>query len=344
MDSSPRASTSILVAGIFAILCGVIGLFSSLSALIIFSSLHVVQSAPFPAGMRPVIYGVWIIALLCALFIIFTGIQVMRLRSWARVSMLVIAGCMLFFGLVGIMVMLVSAFVSIPMQPTVPQGLLFGVLAVTYGIPAAISVWWLILFTRRSVVAQFQAQAVIEPPRPPSPLSVFNNAACPLAVRIVGWYLGSFIVVIPFIPFLPKSAPAILLGHVFFGPAAAAIYLLNFAIISIPGIGLLLLKRSSYPLTFASQILACANAVFSTLSPSYESSVRAMFEKMNMPEIPASTEQLLHYSRYFSLIGLVFPVAILVTLWIFRQKFYEAADRASQKPLAPPATPTMTTT
>ncbi len=324
MNSSPRASTSIIVAGISAILCGVIGAFSTLSALILFSTSGITQSAPFPAGMRPVLYGVWIITLLCALFVVVTGIQVMRLRNWARISMLVVAGCFLFFGLMGIVVMFVSALVSIPMEPTVPRGLLLAVLAVTYGIPTAISVWWLIIFTRRSAVAQFHALAAIEPPRPASSLSLFNNPDCPLAVRIIGWYLGSFALVIPFIPFLPKSAPAILFGHVFFGPAAASIYFFNFAIVSIPGIGLLLLKRWSYPLTFFSQLLACANAVYSTLSPSYQSTVRAMFEKMNLPEIPSYTEQMLGYSRYFSLIGLVFPAAILVTLFVSRQKFYEA--------------------
>jgi hypothetical protein len=340
MDSSPRASTAILVAGIFAILGGIIGTFSSLASLILFST-GLGISVPFPAAMRPILYATWLITLLCALFVVVTGIQVIRLRNWARVSMLVIAGCLLFFGLVGIVVTFVSVFVAIPAQPAVPQGLLLTVLAITYGIPAAISVWWLILFTRRSVVVQFQAQSALEPQRPRSSLSVFNNPECPLGVRIVGWYLGSFIVVIPFIPFMPKSVPAVLFGYVFFGAAAAAIYLFNFAIISIPGIGLLLLKRWSYPLTYASQVLAGVNAVFSTLSPSYESSVRAMFEKMNMPEIPAYTEQMLHYSRYFSLIGLVFPVAILVTLSVFRQKFYEAADRASQNATASPSTPSL---
>jgi hypothetical protein len=340
MDSSPRASTAILVAGIFAILGGIIGTFSSLASLILFST-GLGISVPFPAAMRPILYATWLITLLCALFVVVTGIQVIRLRNWARVSMLVIAGCLLFFGLVGIVVTFVSVFVAIPAQPAVPQGLLLTVLAITYGIPAAISVWWLILFTRRSVIVQFQAQSALEPQRPRSSLSVFNNPECPLGVRIVGWYLGSFIVVIPFIPFMPKSVPAVLFGYVFFGAAAAAIYLFNFAIISIPGIGLLLLKRWSYPLTYASQVLAGVNAVFSTLSPSYESGVRAMFEKMNMPEIPAYTEQMLHYSRYFSLIGLVFPVAILVTLSVFRQKFYEAADRASQNATASPSTPSL---
>jgi hypothetical protein len=169
-------------------------------------------------------------------------------------------------------------------------------------------------------------------------MAVFNNPECPLAVRIVGWYLGSFVTVIPFIPFLPGSIPAIYFGKVFFGPAAIAVYALNFALISIPGIGLLLLKRWSYPLTIASQLLASANAVYSTLSPSYEANVRTIFDKMSIPNLPSDAAQMLHYSRYFSLIGLLIPIAIFVTLWVARRKFYEAADRASQTSIpAPPA-------
>jgi hypothetical protein len=151
-------------------------------------------------------------------------------------------------------------------------------------------------------------------------------------------YLNTFILVIPFIPFLPSSVPAMYFGKVFFGPAALGVYAFNFALISIPGIGLLLLKRWSYPLTIASQLLASINAIFTTSSPSYEASVRAVFEKMNILNFPSNTQQMLHYSRYFNLIGLLIPIAIVVTLFIARGKFYEAANRAAQGSL--PTTPT----
>jgi hypothetical protein len=331
MPSTLRASTSIIVAGIFAILGGVLGVFFPLLAMLVFSTgVGVSAPVPFPTALRPFLYGVWIFLILCALFVIAVGIQVIRLRNWARISLLVIAGLMLFFGVMGIVVMFVTLFVSIPADPRVSQRFLAAILAVIYGIPAAVSIWWLILFTRSSVVAQFQASAALEPPRQPSAMAVFNNPECPLAIRIVGWYLGSFVVVIPFIPFLPGSVPAIFFGKVFFGPVAIAVYALNFALISIPGIGLLLLKRWSYPITIASQLLASANAIYTTLSPSYEANVRTVFGKMSIPNLPSDTEQMLHYSRYFSLIGLLIPIAIVVTLLVRRRKFYEAADRAAQ--------------
>jgi hypothetical protein len=338
MPSAPRASTSIIVAGIFAILGGALGAFSSLASLILFSfSQHFAVSPALPDYIRPVLIFFWMFLLLCAFFVVVVGIQVIRLRNWARISLLTIAGLMLFFGLMGIAVIFVTLFVSMPADPRVSQGFLAAILAVIYGIPTAVSIWWLILFTRRSVAAQFQASAALEPPRSPSAMAVFNNPECPLAVRIVGWYLGSFVIVIPFIPFLPNSIPAPYFGHVLLGPAAIAIYIVNFALISIPGIGLLLLKRWSYPLTIASQILAGANAIGTTLSPSYDANVRATFEKMGIPNLHASTEQMLHYSRYFSLIGLLVPLAIVVTLLVTRRKFYEATNRASQLAATPPS-------
>jgi hypothetical protein len=338
MPSVLRASTSIIVAGIFAILGGVLGVFFSLVSLFVFFfSPHFAVRAPLPEYMRPALIFFWIFLLVCAFFVVVVGIQVIRLRNWARISLLVIAGLMLFFGLMGMVVIFVTLLVSTPADPRVSQGLLAAILAVIYGIPTAVSIWWLILFTRRSVFSQFQTSAALQPPRPPSAMAVFNNPQCPLAIRIVGWYLGSFVLVIPFMPFLPSSIPAVYFGKVFSGPAAIAVYALNFALISIPGIGLLLLKGWSYPLTIASQLLLSANAVYTTLSPSYEANVRAIFEKMSIPNLPTNTEQMLHYSRYFSLIGLLIPIAILITLLAARHKFYEAADRASQPPKETPS-------
>src|ERR1700739_900417 len=298
MSSRPRASNSVMVAGIFAILGGVLGFFFPLAALIMFSSTGLGVSAPFPVAIRALLSGGWIFLLLCAIFVVVAGVQVIRLRNWARISLLTIAGLMLFFGLMGIVVIFVTLFVSTPADPRISQGFLAAVLAVIYGIPTAVSIWWLILFTRRSVGAQFQPPAALEPPPPPSAMAVFNNPECPLAIRIVGWYLGSFLVLIPFIPFLPGSVPALYFGHMFFGPAAIATYILNFALISIPGIGLLLLKRWSHSLTIASQVLAGANAIYTTLSPSYEANIRSLFEKMNVPTLPSDADQMLRYSRY----------------------------------------------
>jgi hypothetical protein len=93
----------------------------------------------------------------------------------------------------------------------------------------------------------------------------------------------------------------------------------------IPGFGLLLLKRWSYPLTIASQLLVCANGLAATFSPTYTEMVRSALAGMNLPEFPATAEQLLNYSRYFNLLSITIPIAILITLLVVRRHFFAAA-------------------
>src|SRR4029077_12986492 len=102
MPSTPRASASIIVAGIFAIFGGALGVFFPLLAALITLSTGAGAGVPFPAALRPFLYGVWTVLILCALFLVVIGIQVIRLRNWARISLLVIAGLMLCFGVMGI--------------------------------------------------------------------------------------------------------------------------------------------------------------------------------------------------------------------------------------------------
>lgn len=331
MPVTERASSSILVAGVFAIVGGVLGMFFALTALILFSTVPVTGSVPLPAVMRPILYGTWVFLSVCGIFVAVTGIQVIRLRNWARISLLIIAGCLLFFGAMGIVVIVVAVFSSAPLDPRISQQLLLFILTIIYGVPIAISLWWLILFTRPSVVTQFRASAPLESPLPRTSFSVLNNPECPLAVRIVGWYLASFVLFLPLLPFLPIRLPAYFFGHLFRGQAANGIYFLNFVLLIITGSGLLMLKRWSYPLAYASQLLVCANGLSSAFSPSYEKIMQSVFSDMNLPSMASGMDQMMRFGRYASLFGLVIPVAILVTLFLSHHKFYEAAERASSR-------------
>jgi len=320
----PRASPSVLAAGIVAILSGACGFLLILFSIVFLDTASLSSARPIPPALRPILYGTWIFFLIGALFVLLVGIQVIRLRNWARVALIVIAGCMLFFGVIGIGIILFTIFVS-PIDPSVSKSVLATVLVFIYGIPVVIALWWLILFTRPSVTAQFQAATASAPPLPRS-ASILNNPQCPLAIRIVAWYLASFVLALPFLPFLPFHVPAFYFGHLFRGPAASFVLFLNFAILSITGIGLLLLKRWSYPLTIVSQLLFCVNGLFAALSPSFELMIRSVMADMNLPDLPYLSETMWRNMRYFNLLGLVVPVAIVVTLLLFRRSFYSAAN------------------
>ena len=325
MNSLRRASASIVAAAIFAILCGAVGALVTFAALLVSARSGFPPGATYPDFIRPFVFGIWIFFFLCALFVVVVGIQILRLRNWARISLLVVAGCLLFFGIIGIAIILLTRFVVALADPLVPNGLLAFVLSVIYGIPAAVSLWWLILFTRRSVVAQFQAAAELEAPALSATAHPFNNPQCPLAIRIIGWYLASFVFFLPFLPFLLGRVPAFFLGHVFRGPAALLLFTLNLALLFVPGFGLLLLKRWSYPLTIASQLFVCVNGISATFSPAFVAMLRTVLTPMNLPGISPSSQQILNYSRYFNLLSLVLPAAILITLFVVRRQFLAAA-------------------
>lgn len=123
------------------------------------------SGAVFPAWLTTFIVA------LCGLFLAFaawgiaTAISLYRLRSWARISILVIGGCVVFlssFSIVGLV-----AAITLP-QP-VPPGAdpahahsmqLIGRIALTvaallYTAVLGVGVWWLVYFNRRSVRAVF---------------------------------------------------------------------------------------------------------------------------------------------------------------------------------------------
>lgn len=331
----PSASPSVIAAGIVAIIGGAFSAFSILASFLFLtlSGFGLPSTTVLTPEMRPILYGTWIFFLLCSIFVVATGIGILRIRKWARIALLVIAGCMLFFGLIGIGVIFFTIFLA-PVEAGVSKAVLAAVLAFIYGIPILIALWWLILFTRPAITAQFQAAFAFAgpPPAGPSSRSFLNNPQCPLPVRIVAWYLASFLLVLPFLPFLPFRIPAFYFGHMFRGPAASLILFLNFALLGASGLGLLLLKRWSLPLTIAIQLLFCINGLYAALSPSFESMMRSAMQEMNLPDLPYFTQSMLTNMRYFNLLGLVIPIAIIITLLIARQSFHSAATAASVQP------------
>ena len=99
MDAArPRASTSVIAAGVAAIIGGAFTGVVILASLLIVTRVNVPSSgAAIPAALRPFIYGIWIFFLVCAVLVVAAGVGVIRLRNWARITLLIFAGCALFF-------------------------------------------------------------------------------------------------------------------------------------------------------------------------------------------------------------------------------------------------------
>jgi hypothetical protein len=198
-----------------------------------------------------------------------TAIGLIRLRRWARVCILVFSVFMvLTFGSGAI----VMAFLPLPSPPNVPPGLMTGIrigIVCIYGILALIGGWWLYLFNRAAVVAQFA-------PGPPP--------ARPLSVSMIAWFLvfgGVVCFVYTWLPF-----PAMLFGFMIKGWPAMTIYLLLALLQLWLGIGLLRLRPLSRVLTIGFFLLGALNSLAFALLPGFAA---RMTEAMG--SMPASMRQ-----------------------------------------------------
>lgn len=184
---------------------------------------------PYPRVAALVIAGVM---LALAAGGITTAVGLLRLRRWARVCILVASANMVFtFGLGAVLM----AVVPLPLFPGDSSGLRTGFrigIVGFYGILALTGGWWLYLFNRASVVAQFA-------PGPPP--------ARPLSVSAIAWLLlpgGVLCFVDMWFPF-----PAMLFSFSIAGWPAHAFYLLLGLLQLRLGIDLLRLRPLSRVLT-----------------------------------------------------------------------------------------------
>jgi hypothetical protein len=198
-----------------------------------------------------------------------TAIGLIRLRRWARVCILVFSVFMAFcFGSAAV----VMAFVPLPSPPNAPPGLMTGVrigIVCVYGLLTLIGGWWLYLFNRASVVAQFA-------PGPPP--------ARPLSVSMIAWLLlfgGVACFVNTWLPF-----PAMLFGFMITGWSAKAAYLVLSLLQLWLGVGLLRLRPLSRVLTIGFFALGALNGVSMAFLPG---AAARMMEAM--AALPASMRQ-----------------------------------------------------
>jgi hypothetical protein len=275
--SKTPASASVIVAAVFAILAGLITLL--MMSLGFFGILlGTTQDAvpELPAFVRSATLAFLAFLVCLSVFGIATGIGLILLRNWARISVLIWGGFSVFFGVLGIPIIL---FMSLPPPPDVPNlspasmqmARLF--LAFMYGIPLIVGLWWLILFNRKAVKAQFAGiagaldQTVPQKPRCPVPVAVLAGLYITAAAHIV------------ILPFLPFSMPLILFGHLFQGNIGTLFYALNCLVLAVVGVSLLKLKPWAYHLTMGLNLFWFASGIGTILHPNYFSQMASIIHR-----------------------------------------------------------------
>jgi len=202
-------------------------IFALLLAAVVVASPYIAppQSQPPNSGQLVIAGAAMFVAL--AGFGIWTSVGLFRLRSWARTSILVFAG---FLAACSVFSLLVAMAVPMPSEITAStEQVVRRTIAVMFGIPLAIAVWWLIQFNTQSTKTAF-ASPIAEP-----------GSRRPMSITVIAWL--SILGGVSGLYGLLTRTPTFLFGAIINGWIAAAIYAFYGAVSLYIGKGLLDLRE-----------------------------------------------------------------------------------------------------
>ncbi|MGD0442658.1 MAG: hypothetical protein ABSA39_01860 [Edaphobacter sp.] len=252
---------------------------------------------------------------------ILTVIGILRLRSWARYSILIIGGGLAVIGcFAALFTVLGRTMMSrLPtQQPAVDPHVMTAVflfLAAFYLLIAAVGIWWLVYFNLRPVREIFQ-----------NPNALLSSDAAtsvrlsrvPTAIKIIGGFLLFSAIMCLFCILLPF--PAFILGFILTPTATHILYLGFAALTATMGYGLLRLKESARILTIAFQIFGCVNIGLATL-PWYQAQFRLYMTQITSSMLAFPTQpQTFAYGRTFILLSCLWCLIIYgVVIWLLHR-------------------------
>jgi len=193
------------------------------------ASLFIQAAQPQPPNTASFVVASALMFVVFACIGFWTSVGLLRLRPWARTAILVFAG----FLAAGSIFTLLTTMI-IPMPPDMgadTQHTVRRVMAVMFGIPLVISIWWLIQFNTQSTKAAF-ASPVAEP-----------SSARPVSITIIAVALifGGVSCLFAIL----AGAPAFVFGVSFTGWTAGVIYAIFAAVSTFIGKGLLDLREEA---------------------------------------------------------------------------------------------------
>jgi hypothetical protein len=245
-----------------------------------------------------------------------TVIGILRLRSWARYSILIIGGLTALFSLIGG----IGTVASRAMLPNLSAqqlnadprifSLVSFIIIAFYLTVAAVGVWWLVYFNLRPIrelfsIAKFQiplsAGTVVTPDPVPTPIKIIAG------FLLVG---AVFCLLCIFLPF-----PAFFLGFILPPTVAHVLYLAFAALAAFAGYGLLHLKEPARLLTMAFLLLGFCNVAMAAL-PWYQSKLHTYTTQI-LHSIPLMPGQPAPPTAYSSILFLLSAFIGLVVYSVF---------------------------
>lgn len=266
---------------------------------------------PDPATVRGLVIAATIFIEACAAWGIATAVGLLRLRSWARISIVVFAGILAFGALIALIASLAAPPPATPGVPAKAAAAFRITMAVVYAIPIGIAAWWLVLFTSRSTTEAFASA---------DPAS--GASSRPLSMSVIGYLLilGGVGSLYPII----AGAPGFFVGGVFTGWSARLVYTLLGVAEVFAGTQLLGLRERGRVVAIGVCCVTLVNALAMIFSPAsaerFIALQRSRFETM-APNTPAIPHSVLVSGAWLGLVALV-PLWFLVR----RKEAFRAAS------------------
>ncbi|HTD96193.1 MAG TPA: hypothetical protein VK627_04670 [Edaphobacter sp.] len=322
-------------------------LMATLMAIVTAAGRHVTPATAavaVPAAQPFILFfgiGLSLFLAVLAVWAIFTIVGLLRLRNWARISVLIIGGCLAFFGCVSALGMIAGLFFASKFDThsnAAPhmQAIVFGVMALFYAIVAAIGIAGLVYFNRAAIRALFIGAAdyplgpthLIPPYGKPS-----RFAHVPTAITIIACldFVSTVIcAVMAFVPF-----PAFFLGFILTGAGAHTLYLALAILSGFLGYGLLHLDNRARIATLSLLGLGFLNMGL-TLFPWYQSQFRLynqqIMQKLQVPGVATTPTPDLTYA--YMIVGVGFTLIFNgILFWLIQR------HRGSFLRTPPPPTP-----
>jgi len=299
-----------------------------------------VMLAPQPSLNVPIMHVLLIVEMLFGLGFagwgVASGVGLLNLREWARISMIVFSAIMVFFSLFPLLVL---AFMPIPQPPGTPPNFMLFIrvgIGLFYGFFAALGAFWIYFFNRRSVREQFKRGASVEaatltsnaPEMSPSLADATPHKPVLIVLIAIFLILGSCF--IPFI-FLLHS-PMFFFGVALQGRAAGVCLALFGVLGLVAGIGLLRLRPWGWLSALAYQGLGLVNMACLVLIPGATDRmfVRMMQyeESRGMPTMPPGFAFPTAFMRISLIFGIALGIGILWALFAYRKVFRPTVSAA----------------
>jgi hypothetical protein len=320
-------SSSVVAAAIVGILLSLFIILGTLGAIAGFAMIPSTSSTAIPPFARSMLIAILLLMAGVAIFGIFTCMGLLRLKNWARVSMLIWGGVMTAFS--GLM-FLFTSLVPLPEMSADPAASLPYMrllMAVMYGFQFLIAVWWLVLFNQRTVKEQFLPVATNDD----QPLST-PQPRCPLPLAILAGFSIFSAAFSLFLPFTNLPVNPIVFGYRFQGVLGMVVFYISAALVLAGAIGMLRLKRWSYPLMLGLYFFWLASGTVTLARPNFDRNLQEIGSQMNLPEGPMGQAAFAE-TRVFGILSFIPGVLLIWLLLYCHTRFVEAcaAKEAQQR-------------